>query len=123
MTLLLESLPTSQLTLSLRQRRPRPGHFRLPLPYGRIGHLHICLILAHPRLERSRIDARDQLARLYLVVEVGVELGDLTGQLGADHDRVQRFEGARGDDDALHVPPGDRFQRIAEVVAVPAQTV
>src|SRR6185312_1787843 len=50
------------------------------------------------RLEDLRVDAGDDLVLLHLGVEVGVELLDLTGDLGADLDRDHRVQGAGGGD-------------------------
>ena len=49
-------------------------------------------------LEDLRVDAGDDLALLDLGVEVGVELLDLAGDLGADQDRDHRVERAGGGD-------------------------
>ena len=85
-----------------------PGtlHRGLLVEHRGLRGLDLRLGLVHLGLEGLRVDAGDDLALLDLGVEVGVELLDLPGDLGADQHRDHRVQRAGGGDRG-----GDRAAR------------
>jgi len=71
----------------------RPFHQRLLVQDRSLGRFKIGLGLIDPGLEDLRVDARDQLVFLDLRVEVGEELLDLPGNLGAHLDSDDGIQG------------------------------
>src|SRR4029077_86128 len=80
---------------------PRVITFRLS--HGGQRALQLRLRLLHCLVLQRRIDAGEQLPLSYVLVVVGVDSRDLSGDLGADLDRLHGTEGTRGGDGRLHV--------------------
>ena len=103
MSALLQRLPAREFALGLSQGCFGPLQFRLAAFYVALRDSDIRLVLQHARLESPRVDARDDFARLHGVIEVRMQFSQLSRELGADHDGIQRGQGPGGEDDAFDV--------------------
>ncbi len=99
--LVLEGLRAGVGLVGGERARLRGDHACLGLEVVGLG-------LLDRRLEQLRVDLGDQLALLHLRVEVGHELLDAPGDLGADLDGDERREGSARRDLAHDVALGDR---------------
>src|SRR4029079_14533152 len=93
------------------------------LLHGRECALQLRLRLLHRLVLQRRIDAGEKLAPSYVLVVVGVDGRNLSGDLGPDLNRLHGTEGTGGGDGRPHVgaldgggPIGWRFTSIGPLV-------
>ena len=119
--LLEETLAALKLALRIGEQHFRPRDFRLTRGHvrslrqcGRPRRVQIRHRRIHAKLERLRIDPRDQLPVLHRRVEVGVKLLDLPRDLGTHlngHDGIQRSCRGHGCGDRAALDLGEPVRR------------
>lgn len=99
--------PELELLLCSKASLTRLLTSRLRGANRRCGFVQLRTGLVHGGFRRLRVDDREQLASLDVVVEVGVKLDDFARHLGADLDGLQAAQGSGGGDRDLNVRTTD----------------